>query len=71
MAFTGVDFGSFFEEGEGLAFEGGGGFVKFFGIVSGDGFALELGFGGSEDGLDPRVDRVFGDLLQDGEACLR
>ena len=63
VAFTGVDFGSFFEEGKSLAFEWGGGFVKFFCVVSGDGFAFELGLGGGEDGLDPGVGRLLGDLL--------
>ena len=68
MAFTGVNLGSFFEEGEGFAFERSGRLVEFFSDVSGDGFSFEVGLGGFEDRLDPGVDGFGGDGFQDGEA---
>ena len=62
VAFAGVDFGSFIEEGEGFAFEWSGGVAFFFGSVGVDFLAFEVRGGGFQDGLEPFVDGVLCDF---------
>lgn len=68
VALTGVNFLAFFEEGEGFAFERRGGFGHFFAGLCCDDSALKLGGGGFEDRLEPFVDGMGRDFLQDGES---
>ena len=71
VALAGVNFVAFFEESEGVAFERRSGLCHFFAGFGLELLALELGFGGFEDGLEPFVDGVFFDLGKDGETFLR
>lgn len=71
MAFAAVNFVAFFEEGKGFSFEGSGGGWHFFGGVAFDFLSFEVGGGGFEDGLEPRVDGLTRHSFEDWQSFLR
>ena len=65
MALAAVNFMALFEKSEGFSLEWRGGLGDFFGGVTFNLLAFEMGGGGFEDGCEPFIGRTFCDFFKD------